>query len=87
MSLDLLPSLDDQAELLAVQACDLKMQALQLAHPEWYEHFEDTFPDSAPRAEVVELMRTAPNDFAHGLMYGKFTLRLEIEAMTGRAFS
>lgn len=73
-------------EIDATRRCDLKMQDLQRGHPDWYELFDDTLPDSAPRQEVVELMMSAPNDFAMGLMYGKFTMRLEIEAMTGRAF-
>lgn len=73
-------------EMLATSRCDTKMQEVQRIHADWFELFEDTLPDSAPREEVIELMLSAPNDFALGLMYGKFTLRLELEAITGRAF-
>lgn len=79
------PSMDGP-EAAAITRCDKSMQDLQVQHPDWFELFDDTLPDSAPRAEVVELMHTAPNDFARGMMYGKFTMRLELEAVTGRAF-
>lgn len=77
---------DARDETLATERCDKKMQELQRLYADWFELFDDTLPDSAPRQEVVELMMSAPNDFALGLMYGKFTMRLELEAMTGRAF-
>ena len=77
---------DTRDETLATERCEKKMQELQRLHADWFELFDDTLPDSAPRLEVAELMLSAPNDFALGLMYGKFTMRLELEAMTGRAF-
>lgn len=70
----------------ALERCDRKMQELSTKHPDWFELFDDTLPDNAPRSEVVELMQTAPSDFAMGLMYGKFTMRIELETMTGRPF-
>lgn len=77
---------DNTTEGFALAACEKKMVELQVNHPDWYELFEDTFPDNAPREEVVELMASAPTDFAKGLMFGKFSMRLELEAVTGRAF-
>lgn len=74
-------------EGIAVTRCDNKMIELERQFPSWFELFEDTEPDNALRFEVVELMASAPNDFALGLMYGKFTMRLEMESVTGRAFS
>lgn len=70
----------------AIDRCDQKMLELSSKFPDWYELYDETLPDNAPREEVVELLRTAPNDFAMGLLYGKFTMRLELEAMTGRPF-
>jgi hypothetical protein len=77
----------DSPEVTAIARCDQKMNELKEQHADWFELFDDTLPDSAPRAEVVELMMSAPNDFALGLMYGKFTMRLELEAVTGRDFA
>lgn len=77
---------DHTSEGLALASCEKKMNELRETHPDWYELFEDTFPDNAPRAEVVELMASAPTDFAKGMMFGKFSMRLELEAVTGRAF-
>lgn len=81
------PQDDNEAsEATAITRCDARMHDLREHHGDWFELFDDTLPDSAPRAEVVELMMSAPNDFALGLMYGKFTMRLELEAVTGRTF-
>lgn len=77
------PSLESQAMF----SCERSMQDLQARHPDWFELYDDTVPDNAPRADVVELLASAPNDFAKGLMYGKFTMRVELEAVTGRAFA
>jgi hypothetical protein len=71
----------------AIELCDRKMHELSTKHPAWFELYDETLPDNAPRAEVVELMATAPTDFAIGLLYGKFTMRLELEAITGRPFA
>ena len=70
----------------AMQRCDRKMQELSVQFPAWFELYDETLPDNAPREEVVELMRSAPSDFAMGLLFGKFTMRLELETMTGRPF-
>lgn len=78
---------DSTTEGIALASCERKMNELQSLHPDWYELFEDTLPDNAPRAEVVELMLSAPNDFSKGLMFGKFSMRLELEAVTKRAFT
>jgi hypothetical protein len=71
----------------ALASCSRSMQLLRVKHPDWFELFDDILPDNAPRADVVELMASAPNDFAKGLMYGKFTMRVELEAVTGRTFA
>ncbi|WP_162590617.1 hypothetical protein [Variovorax sp. RA8] len=65
----------------------VEMDALEKNHPEWYAMFNDVLPDSlASRAELAELWATAPTPFANALIYGKFTLRLEIAAHTGIPF-
>ena len=64
-----------------------EMDALETSHPEWYAMYNDVLPDSAAsRAELAELWATAPTPFANALIYGKFTMRLEIAAHTGIPF-
>jgi hypothetical protein len=63
------------------------MDALEAHHPEWYATYNEVLPDSAAtRAELAELWATAPTEFAKGLIYGKFGMRLEIAAHTGIPF-
>lgn len=73
-------------EAEAIRVCERKVTELQMAHPDWSDLYEDTVPDSALREEVVELLHSAPNDFAKGLMYGKYLMRQELAAVTGRFF-
>ena len=70
----------------SIARCDRAMLDLANKFPDWFELYDETLPDNAPREEVVELMASAPNDFALGVMHGKFGMRLELEAMTGRPF-
>ena len=72
---------EERAALRLVEASVLQ---LEQQHPEWWALYEEVNPDSAPRAEVVELMAAAPNEFARGLVYGKYLMRLEIAAITNR---
>ena len=55
-------------------------------HPDWAEHFDDIDPFSATAPELLDLMSAAPNDAAVMLLYGYFSARIEIAAMTGRPF-
>lgn len=76
----------DSNEQVAVGRCDRKMAEVQTNFPDWFELYDDINPDNAPRDEVSELMASAPNDFALGLIYGKFTMRMELAAVTDRPF-
>jgi hypothetical protein len=73
-------------EQAALSVCAQKMKQLQAAHPDWFALYEDTPVNTARRLEVVELMHSAPNDFALGLMHGVYAMRIELEAVTGRQF-
>lgn len=75
-----------QAESEVLSKCHRMMKASDLTDPSWFAKYEDSFPDTAARDEVVELMRTAPDQFSLGVMYGKYLMRQEIAAMTGREF-
>jgi len=74
-------------ERIGMSAATSEMDALEANHPEWFAMFNDVLPDSAAsRAELAELWATAPTPFANGLIYSKFTSRLEIAAHTGIPF-
>lgn len=75
---------DNRAEREALAHAEREMAKLEAEFPEWWAFYDEVMPDIAPRADVVELLRTAPNDAARMLIYGKFTMRLEIAAITKR---
>lgn len=56
-------------------------------HPDWYARYDESMPDTAAsRSALAELWATAPTPWAAGVVYGKFTLRLEISTHTGMSF-
>lgn len=77
-------SIGQQNEVL--RACAGKLEVLAEQHPEWFAIFEDSQAFSAPRSELLELLRAAPDPFAAGLVYGIFLMRQEMAVMTGREF-
>lgn len=60
------------------------LEDLRMSNPEYFSHFEDVDLDTAPRAALIDLMDTAPNDQVKFFLFGKFTARLSLAAM-GRA--
>jgi len=70
----------------ALASCHQSLIDLQNTAPDWFAFYEDSQADSAERATLVELMRTAPNDYAKGLVYGFFIMRQTIASMTDRKF-
>lgn len=73
-----------QGERAALRAAEQCMLQVEQRFADWFAAYEDAQPDTAPRSEVVELMASAPTDFARGLIYGKYLMRLEIAAITKR---
>ncbi|HWS26698.1 MAG TPA: hypothetical protein VN259_09040 [Xanthomonadales bacterium] len=55
-------------------------------HPQWYQEFEDIDPFVADRADVEDLVRRAPTEFASGMLCGILMFRQQLAAMTGREF-
>lgn len=56
-------------------------------YPDWYARYDELMPDTtATRSEMAALWASAPTPWAAGVVYGKFTLRLETSAHTGRPF-
>lgn len=54
--------------------------------PDWWAYFEDCQAFTAPKEDILELARCAPNDFAAGVMYGIYLMRQELAVITGRDF-
>lgn len=75
-----------EVERAALRMAETSMMVVETNFSEWFCLYEETMVDMAPREEVVELLRTAPDDFTRGLIYGKYLMRLEIAAMTRRPF-
>lgn len=75
-----------QMEQEVINRCHRMMRATSITDPTWFARYEDVFPDTAPRGEVVGLMAGAPDQFSLGVLFGKFLMRQEIAAMTGREF-
>lgn len=66
--------------------CNSILSDIMSKYPEWGALYEDTDPFSAPQAQLLELIESAPNDAARMLVYGFYHARVEIAAMTGRPF-
>lgn len=69
-----------------MRKCHDLMTSIGRTDPGWMAYYEDALPDTADREVVIDLMRSAPNPFAMGVLYGKFLLRIEIAQITGREF-
>lgn len=74
-------------ERIAVSQCSSLFNELRKEHPEWFALYDETDPDTCSRAELVDLMASAPTPFSKGVVYGKYSMRLAIEAITGRPFA
>ncbi len=58
-------------------------QALK-QHPEWFWRFEDAMPVTATPEELLELLVSAPTDYARGMIAGICAARIEMAAISGR---
>lgn len=70
-----------------VNRLNQRIASLRQTNPEWFAYLEDVDPDTARRAELVDMMASAPNDLLLGFLYGKFTNRLVLATITGREFT
>ena len=72
--------------LSAMQRPRKILNDLFAAHPDWAEYFDDVDPFSATHEELIDLINSAPTEGAVMLLYGFYSARVEIAAMTGRPF-
>ncbi len=52
----------------------------------WWFEYEHTETDICSRADLLNLLETAPTPIARGVLFGKWIMRVEIENITGRPF-
>ena len=78
---------DSANEATSMAQVEHQWDQIRKDHPDWYARYDELLLDSvASRSEMAELWVTAPTPWAAGVIYGKFTLRLEISAHTGLEF-
>lgn len=77
---------DFEAEAEVVGRCTQAMEAAMSADPVWANALDATDILVCPRDELIALLRSAPNAFAAGMIYGVFTMRQEVAMMTERPF-
>lgn len=72
-------------ENVIVKEMFAEIEGLRETHPEFFAYFEDVDPDTAPRAELVDLMASSPNDQVKYFLFGQLAARMALAAITGRA--
>jgi hypothetical protein len=63
--------------LVAVHTADLSK-----SHPEWFDQYETADFTAGITDELVDLLESAPNGFAAGLIYGKLSAIQSVSALT-----
>ncbi|HWT18188.1 MAG TPA: hypothetical protein VN280_04685 [Variovorax sp.] len=70
---------DSANEAAGMALVEQQWDEIRKKYPAWYARYDELMPDTtANRSEMAELWATAPTPWAAALIYGKFTLRLEI---------
>jgi hypothetical protein len=65
-----------------ITECHSAMATLAATHPFWMAEYEDAMPfDTEP---LQELLESAPNDFARGIIVGKLSILRDISTLTDR---
>ena len=78
---------DSANEATGMALVEQQWDEIRKNYPDWYARYDESMPDTtASRSEMAELWASAPTPWAAALIYGKFSLRLEISAHTDIAF-
>lgn len=72
--------LEQDAEVEAARLTMPYMAQLQRMHPSWMAAFDDAQADEASLTELLGLLKTAPTEFARGVVFGKLSLRAQERA-------
>jgi hypothetical protein len=60
------------------------MHVLARQHPDWFARLDAIDPDLASREDLEQMIETAPTVFLAGYLYGKLTMRVQLDAITRR---
>lgn len=72
---------DQEAEIEAARATMVYMTQLQRMHTSWMATYDDADVHNASLPELLALLKTAPTEFARGLVFGKLSLRGQERAL------
>jgi len=75
----------DMREL--IRSIDARLIALKETFQEWFDQFDHVDPDFCARIELEEMILSAPISFVEGILFGKLATRIQMTALSGRAFS
>lgn len=60
------------------------MHVLARLHPAWFSKLDAIEPDLCAREDLEALIETAPTAFLAGFLYGKLTMRVQLDAIAQR---
>jgi hypothetical protein len=63
-----------------------EINRLKDTNPDFFAFLDDVDPDTASRSDLVDLMASAPNEKIAFYLFGKYSMRLMMAAITGREF-
>lgn len=55
-------------------------------HADYHAWMDEIDPFTATRPEMIDLMESAPSDLIKGYLFGIYTMRIQMAAVTGRAY-
>lgn len=56
------------------------------AHADYHAWMDSMDPYTASRSDMIDLMESAPSPVVKGMLWGIFTMRIQMAAVTGRAY-
>lgn len=65
----------------------LEIERVGHSYPEYFQRFDDSNVNTAPQAELLDLMAAAPTDAVKFFLFGVYTMRVAINSVTGRSSS
>lgn len=63
-----------------------EIERIEKLAPEWFERWNELDPAIAPRKDVQQLIATAPNDWARGMVTGFDMFRAQVGLATGAGY-
>lgn len=78
---------NSQVQNTSIESCVAELQDIANSHPDWWAEYEDAQIDIGSDRETLDrLLKSAPTQFAKGVVFGKIVFRQQIASLTGRPF-